>query len=119
MAGLRVGDRIRSINGQRLADREAAESLLKSCRAGQSIQLAILRGQEEIKTHAQMMDLANELHDRGDIDERESFIDATFASAKGGGAQIGKTRRGKGVKILAIVDRHELPLSVSTPPWTR
>ncbi len=58
--------------------------------------------------------LANELRDRGDIDERESFIDATFASAKGGGDAIGKTRRGKGVKILAIVDRHGLPLSVST-----
>jgi len=58
--------------------------------------------------------LANELRDRGDIDERESFIDATFASAKGGGEAIGKTRRGKGVKILAIVDRNGLPLSVST-----
>ena len=50
----------------------------------------------------------------GTIDERESFIDATFASAKGGGDGIGPTRRGKGVKILAIVDRHGLPLSVST-----
>jgi hypothetical protein len=30
----------------------------------------------------------------------------SFASAKGGGEGIGKTRRGKGVKILAIVDRH-------------
>jgi transposase len=58
--------------------------------------------------------LANTLREQGDIDERESFIDATFASAKGGGDEIGKTRRGKGVKILAIVDRHGLPLSVST-----
>ena len=58
--------------------------------------------------------LANELRDRGELDESECFIDATFASAKGGGEQIGKTRRGKGVKILAIVDRHGLPLSVST-----
>ena len=58
--------------------------------------------------------LANELRDRGEIDERECFIDATFASAKGGGAKIGPTRRGKGVKIMAIVDRHGLPLSVST-----
>lgn len=58
--------------------------------------------------------LANELRDRGDIDERESFIDATFASAKGGGDAIGKTWRGKGVKILAILDRNGLPLSVST-----
>ena len=47
------------------------------------------------------------------IDERASFIDATCASAKGGAAGVGNTRRGKGGKILAIVDRHGLPLSVS------
>jgi len=58
--------------------------------------------------------LANALREQGDVDESECYIDATFASAKGGGADIGKTRRGKGVKILAIVDRHGLPLSVST-----
>jgi hypothetical protein len=61
-----------------------------------------------------LTDLSNTLREQGDIDERESFIDATFASTKGGGDEIGKTRRGKGVKILAIVDRHGLPLSVST-----
>jgi hypothetical protein len=58
--------------------------------------------------------LANTLRDQGEIDERECFIDATFASAKGDGEEIGTTKRGKGVKILAIVDRHGLPLSVST-----
>jgi transposase len=61
-----------------------------------------------------LRDLANTLRDAGRIDERESFIDATFASAKGGGDEIGKTKRGKGVKIMAIVDRHGLPLAVST-----
>ena len=61
-----------------------------------------------------LTDLANTLREQGDIDEREAFIDATFASAKGGGDAIGPTRRGKGVKIMAIVDRHGLPLSVST-----
>ena len=61
-----------------------------------------------------LTDLANTLREQGLIDEREAFIDATFASAKGGGAEIGPTRRGKGVKILAIVDRAGLPLSVST-----
>ncbi len=61
-----------------------------------------------------LVDLANELRDRGDIDESECFIDVTFASVKGGGADIGFTRRGKGVKIMAIVHRHGLPLSVST-----
>jgi hypothetical protein len=58
--------------------------------------------------------LANALREQGEVDESECYIDATFASANGGGADIGKTRRGKGVKILAIVDRHGQPLSVST-----
>jgi transposase len=58
--------------------------------------------------------LANTLREEGAIDERESVIDATFAAAKGGGDAIGLTKRGQGVKILAIVDRHGLPLSVST-----
>ena len=48
------------------------------------------------------------------LDEEECFIDATFAMAKGGGAEVAPTKRGKGVKIMAIVDRHGLPLSVST-----
>jgi transposase len=61
-----------------------------------------------------LTDLANSLRDEGEIDESECFIDASFAMAKGGGAQIGPTRRGKGVKIMAIVDRHGLPLAVST-----
>jgi hypothetical protein len=46
--------------------------------------------------------------------KKMGFIDATFALAKGGGAEIGPTKRGKGLKIMAIVDRHGLPLSVST-----
>jgi transposase len=61
-----------------------------------------------------LTDIANELRERGALDEEECFIDATFAMAKGGGAEIGPTKRGKGMKIMAIVDRHGLPLSVST-----
>ena len=60
------------------------------------------------------LDVANELRDKGAPDEAECFIDATFVMAKGGGAEIGPTKRGKGMKIMAIVDRHGLPLSVST-----
>jgi len=55
--------------------------------------------------------LANELRERGALDERESFIDATFAMAKGGGEEIGPTKRGKGVKIMAIVDRRSARLA--------
>ena len=42
-----------------------------------------------------LTDVANELRDKGVLDEEESFIDATFAMAKGGGAEIGPTKRGK------------------------
>src|SRR5436309_15975463 len=48
--------------------------------------------------------LANELRDRGEIDESECFIDATFDCRKGGVAEIGNTRCGKGVSIIDIVD---------------
>src|SRR5205807_9575427 len=61
-----------------------------------------------------LTDVANDLRDRGVLDEEECFIDATFVMAKGGGLEIGATKRGKGMKIMAIVDRHGMPLSVST-----
>jgi hypothetical protein len=61
-----------------------------------------------------LTDVANEVRDKGVLDEEESFIDATFAMAKGGGAEFGASKRGKGMNIMAIVDRHGLPLSVST-----
>jgi hypothetical protein len=53
-----------------------------------------------------LTDVANELRDRGALNEEECFIDATFVMAKGGGSEIGTTKRGKGMKIMAIVDRH-------------
>ena len=59
-----------------------------------------------------LMDIANELRERGVLDEEECFIDATFVMAKGGGAEVGPTKRGKGMKIMAIVDCHGLPLAV-------
>ena len=36
-----------------------------------------------------LTDVANELRDRGALDEEECFIDATFVMAKGGGAEVG------------------------------
>ena len=39
-----------------------------------------------------LMDVANELRERGALDEEECFIDATFVMAKGGGAEIGTTK---------------------------
>jgi hypothetical protein len=56
--------------------------------------------------------VAEALHDEGYLDVQEAFIDGTFASAKKGGACVGKTKRGKGTKIMAIADRHGLPVAV-------
>jgi transposase len=58
--------------------------------------------------------LANTLREQGGIDERESFIYAMFCSATGGGKETGKTKRGKGVKIMRIVDKNGLPVAVTT-----
>src|SRR5262245_55868770 len=49
--------------------------------------------------------LAQALHHEGRLDLREAFIDGSFAPAKQGGAAVGKTKRGKGSKIMAIADR--------------
>src|SRR5262249_7770618 len=61
-----------------------------------------------------LTDVANELRDRGALDEEECFIDATFVMAKGGGAESGGAKRGTGMKNMADVDRHGLPLSGNT-----
>jgi transposase len=61
-----------------------------------------------------MQDLANELRGLGLLDTTECFIDATFAPAKRGGEDVGLTKKGKGTKIMAIVDAQGLPLAVST-----
>src|SRR5262245_58284085 len=56
--------------------------------------------------------LAQALHDEGYLDLQETFIDGSFASAKQRGAGVGKTKRGKGLKIMAIADRRGLPVAV-------
>ena len=60
-----------------------------------------------------LTDVANELRDKGVLDEEESFITRPL---RWQGRRCGNnlTKRGKGMKIMAIVDRHGLPLSVST-----
>ena len=63
--------------------------------------------------YCRTIELANGLRVQGAIDESRNSIDAAFASAKGSGEEIGPTKRGKGVKIMAIGDRHGLPLAVT------
>ena len=56
--------------------------------------------------------LAEALHDEGYLDLQEAFIDGSFTPAKKGGLCVGKTKRGKGTKIMAIADRRGLPVAV-------
>lgn len=46
----------------------------------------------------------------------ECYIDGTFSRAKGGGDGIGKTKAGKGVKIMVLIDARGLPVAVHTAP---
>jgi hypothetical protein len=56
--------------------------------------------------------LAAALQIRGVLDVEEAVIDGSFAPAKKGGSKIGKTKRGKGSKIMAVADRHGLPVAM-------
>jgi transposase len=59
--------------------------------------------------------LARDLHERGGLDLSECFLDGSFAAARPGGAKIGKTKRGKGCKIMALGDAHDgLPIAIYT-----
>ena len=56
--------------------------------------------------------LARDLHRRGDIDLSQGFVDGTFSPAKRGGSGVGKTKRGKGSKIMVLGDAAALPIAV-------
>ena len=59
--------------------------------------------------------LARDLKERGDLDLSECFIDGFFVVAKKGGA-VGKTKRGKGTKVMAVADRSGLPIAIHIAP---
>jgi hypothetical protein len=66
-----------------------------------------------------LTDVANELRDKGALDEEECFIDTTFAMAKGGGSKIGPTKRGKGMTIWRLrIAMGCRPRSVRMQPTT-
>jgi hypothetical protein len=56
--------------------------------------------------------VAEDLQARGQLNVREAFIGGSFAPAKKGGPKVGKTKRGKGTKIMAVADRSGLPVAV-------
>ena len=55
-----------------------------------------------------LTDITNELRDKGALDEEEVLHRCDVRHIKGGGSEIGTTKRGKGSqKIMAIVDAHK------------
>ncbi len=46
------------------------------------------------------------------LDWEETFADGTFSPAKKGGAGVGKTKRGKGTKLMVVADGQGIPLGV-------
>lgn len=61
-----------------------------------------------------MRDAGRCVEERGGYRLYECFIDGTFSKAKGGGDGIGRTKSGKGVKIMVLVDARGLPVAVDT-----
>ncbi|HVF28645.1 MAG TPA: IS5 family transposase [Pyrinomonadaceae bacterium] len=58
--------------------------------------------------------LAEDLRTRGELDLSECFIDATFIVAKKGGRGVGKTKRGKGTKLMVVADTAGFPVAADT-----
>jgi transposase len=67
---------------------------------------------------AALEDLADALADCGLLDLDECFIDGTFAPAKRGGRAIGKTKRGKGSKMMVVVEADGLPVAITVDSAT-
>jgi len=60
--------------------------------------------------------IAGELEKHGEVGLEECFLDGSFVRAKGGGDQIGKTKSGKGQKLMLMVDANGLPIAARTAP---
>ena len=56
--------------------------------------------------------LLSRLDQRHALDWRRGHLDASFIPAKKGGDAIGLTRRGKGSKLMAVVDGHGTPIGL-------
>jgi hypothetical protein len=68
------------------------------------VQSGILRGIFEA--------LAADLEERGLLDIREAFIEGSFAPAKKGAPKLGRQKRGKGTRVMAIAESHGLPVGL-------
>ncbi len=90
------------------------KDLPKRYGAYQTVHRRFTRWRKEGIIRTVLQGLAEDLHKRGGFDLSERFIDGSFAPAKKRGTCVGKTRRGKGSKIMVIGDAAGLPISIHT-----
>ncbi len=57
--------------------------------------------------------LTEKLRQEGKLNPDEGYIDGSFAVAKKGGLAVGKTKRGKGTKTMAMAAGNSVPLAVT------
>ena len=62
--------------------------------------------------------LAEDLQERGKIDVKECFIEDSICAVKKRGPGVGKTKQGKGCKIMTIADTFGLPVAILTESAT-
>ncbi|MGV3615266.1 MAG: IS5 family transposase [Fimbriimonas sp.] len=55
---------------------------------------------------------AKELEERGGLDLSECYVDGSFSSAKRGATAFGKTKRGKGTKLMTVADKSGPPVAL-------
>jgi transposase len=110
-------DRRRAFNGILWILRTGApwQDLPERYGAYQTVQRRFQHWRKQGVIDAVLRGLARDLHERGGLDLSECFLDGSFAAARPGGAKIGKTKRGKGCKIMALGDAHDgLPIAIYT-----
>ncbi len=129
IAGLRSGDRIRTIDGQVLGSQKETLNFLQSCLAGQCLNLVVQRGTDEVETQVKMMDLSEDLSDEtemevnGMVSARSSGFDKIFMHDtvlqpnQCGGPLVNLDGRTVGMNIARAgrVSSYALPTSVLRP----
>jgi transposase len=108
-----VGDR-RTINGILWVLRTGARwaDLPRRYGAASTCHLRLQRWQREGVWEPLWRGLLSRLDQQQRLDWTRAHLDGTFIAAKKGGDAIGLTRRGKGSKLMAVVDGQGTPLGL-------
>lgn len=110
----------------RANDRRTLEAILWVDRTGARWQDLPTEYGDDSTAHSRLVEWQNQgvfqiiwqaglqaLDELGKLDLTQTNLDATFAPAKGGGAEVGNTRKGKGTKIEIVSEGHSIPLSLT------